>query len=147
MDSLGALVILASVELAQGKIDAAGTGASWPTMALAVLYGAISVTWTLWCVAWLRRRWPSQGAMLARAGRASYTTYFMHPVILTAIMVLFASLALAPELKCLVVTAAKVPVCFALGYAITRVPGISKVSEPASAGRAIEVGRSARETE
>jgi hypothetical protein len=42
-------------------------------------------------------------------------------------MVVFASLALAPELMFLVVAAVGVPVCFVAGYAATRVPGISKV--------------------
>jgi hypothetical protein len=39
---------------------------------------------------------------------------------------LFASLALAPELKFLVVAVVAVPVWFLAGYAATRVPGISK---------------------
>ena len=42
-------------------------------------------------------------------------------------MVLFASLALAPELKFLVVSVVAVPVCFWADYAATRVPAISKV--------------------
>jgi len=50
----------------------------------------------------------------------------LHPLVLTAIMVLFASLTLAPELKFLVVAVAAVPVCYLAGYATTRVPGISK---------------------
>jgi hypothetical protein len=41
-------------------------------------------------------------------------------------MVLLASLALAPELKFLVVAAVAVPVGFLAGYAATRVPGISR---------------------
>jgi hypothetical protein len=48
------------------------------------------------------------------------------PLVLTAIMVLFASLPLAPELKFLVVAVVAVPVCFLAGYAATRVPGISR---------------------
>jgi hypothetical protein len=48
-------------------------------------------------------------------------------VLLTAIMVLFASLALAPELTFLIVAVVAVPACFLIGYAATRVPGISKV--------------------
>jgi len=43
-------------------------------------------------------------------------------------MVLFASLALAPELNFLAVAVAVVvPVCFVAGYAATRVPSVSKV--------------------
>jgi hypothetical protein len=53
--------------------------------------------------------------------------YVLHPLLLTAVMVLFASLALAPELKFLVVAVVAVPVCFLAGYAATRIPAISKV--------------------
>ncbi len=63
----------------------------------------------------------------APGGRASYATYVLHPLALTAIMVLFASLALAPELKFLAVAVVAIPVCFLAGYAATRVPGMSKV--------------------
>ncbi len=42
-------------------------------------------------------------------------------------MVLFAWVALAPEIKFVLVAAAGVAVCFTAGYALTRVPGISKV--------------------
>ena len=68
------------------------------------------------------RQWPCAPG----AGRASYATYVLHPLVLTAIMVLFASLALAPELKFLIVAAVAVPVCFLAGYTATQVPGISR---------------------
>lgn len=102
-------------------------GADVPTMVFALLDGVITVTGTLWFIAWLRRRWPTHGALLGRAARASYATYFIHPLLLTAIMVLLASAALAPEIKFALVAAAGVAACFTAGYALTRVPGISKV--------------------
>ena len=92
-----------------------------------VLYGIISVAFTVWFTALIRARCLGDGPLRARAGRASYATYVLHPVVLTAIMVGFASLALAPELTFLVVAVVAVPVCFLAGYAATRVPGISKV--------------------
>jgi uncharacterized membrane protein len=91
-----------------------------------VLFGIASVAVTVWFTALIRARWSGDGPLLARAGRASYATYFLHPVVLTAIMVLFASLALAPELKFLVVAVVAVPACFVAGYAATRVPSISR---------------------
>jgi peptidoglycan/LPS O-acetylase OafA/YrhL len=65
-------------------------------------------------------------AIRARAGRASYATHVLHPLVLTAIMMLFAPLALAPELTFLIVAVVAVPVCFLAGHVATRVPGISK---------------------
>jgi glucans biosynthesis protein C len=101
-------------------------GTSWVAMGGAVLYGIISVAFAVWFTALIRARWSGDGPLRARAGRASYATYVLHPPLLTAIMVLFASLALAPELKFLVVAVVAVPACFLAGYAATRVPGISK---------------------
>jgi uncharacterized membrane protein YeiB len=81
----------------------------------------------VWFTALIRARWSGDGPLRARAGRASSATYVLHPLVLTAIIVLFASLALVPELKFLAVAVVAVPVCFLAGYAVTRVPAISKV--------------------
>lgn len=50
----------------------------------------VAATWTLWCVAWFRRRWSGHGPVLDRSGRASHATYFIQPLVLTAMMVAFA---------------------------------------------------------
>lgn len=78
-------------------------------------------------LSWLRRRWPAHGRLLGQAARASYATYVIHPLVLTAVMVLFAWVAPAPEIKFVLVAAAGVAACFTAGYALTRAPGISKV--------------------
>ncbi|HET9256742.1 MAG TPA: hypothetical protein VFO16_16305, partial [Pseudonocardiaceae bacterium] len=85
------------------------------------------VSGTLWFISWLRGRWPSHGPLLGKAAQASYATYVIHPLVLTTVMVAFASVALAPEIKFVLVATAGVAACFAAGYALTRVPGISKV--------------------
>jgi hypothetical protein len=87
----------------QAAAESALHGLGWPLMLGVVLYGIISVAVTVWFTALIRARWPGTGPLRARAARASYATYVLHPVVLTAVMVLFASLALAPELTCLVV--------------------------------------------
>jgi len=119
-------VALGVYEQTRGQLESILHSVGWVAMLGMVLYGIISVAFTVWFTALIRARWPGDGPLLARAGRASYATYFLHPVVLTAIMVLFASLALAPELTFLVVAVVAVPVCFLAGYAATRVPGISK---------------------
>ena len=96
-------------------------------MAFALLDGVIAITGTLWLLSWLRRRWPAHGVMLGKAARASYATYFIHPLVLTAVMVAFAPVVLVPEIKFVLVAAAGVAACFTAGYALTRVPGISTV--------------------
>ena len=121
------LVAMVVYEKTRGQAGSALHGVGWPIMLGVVLYGIVSVAVTVWFTALIRARWSGDGPLRARAGRASYATYFLHPLLLTAIMVLFASLALSPELKFLVVAVVAVPVCFLAGYAATRVPAISKV--------------------
>jgi glucans biosynthesis protein C len=119
-------VALGVYEQARGQLGSILHGVGWASILGMVLYGIISVAFTVWFTALIRARWTGDGPLRARAGRASYATYVLHPLLLTAIMVLFASLALAPELAFLVVAVVAVPVCFLVGYAATRVPGISK---------------------
>jgi peptidoglycan/LPS O-acetylase OafA/YrhL len=112
---------------ARGQLESAFHGTSWLVMLNVVLYSIISVAFTVWFTALIRARWSGGGPLRARAGRASYGTYVLHTLVLTAVMVLLVPLALAPELTFLVVAVVAVPVCFLAGYAATRVPGISKV--------------------
>jgi glucan biosynthesis protein C len=120
------LAALVGYEQALGQGESALHGAGWPTMLGTVLYGIISVAFTVWFTALIRAWWPGAGPLRARAGRASYATYVLHPLVLTAIMVMFASLALAPELKFLVVAVVAVPVCF--------LPATPRRGSPASPG-------------
>jgi surface polysaccharide O-acyltransferase-like enzyme len=99
----------------------------WPTATFAVLDGVIAVCWSVWFVLWFRRRWTTHGPLVGRAARASYATYVLHPLPLTTLMVLLAPLALAAPVKFVVVALVALPVCFALGYGLTRVPGVSRV--------------------
>jgi hypothetical protein len=64
---------------------------------------------------------------VAKAGRASYATYFVHPLVITLVMMSLAWLPLVPELKFLLVAPLPVIACYAVGYALTRPPGLSKV--------------------
>jgi surface polysaccharide O-acyltransferase-like enzyme len=120
-------VALGVYEKARGQLASTLHSVGWASMLGMVLYGIISVAFTVWFTALIRARWSGDGPLRARAARASYATYFLHPLVLTAIMVLFASLALAPELAFLVVAVVAAPACFLVGHAATRVPGISKV--------------------
>jgi len=121
------VALMVSLVLARGADQALVMGADLPTMAFALLDGLIAVSGTLWFIAWLRGRWPSHGPLLDKAARASYATYVIHPPVLTAVMVAFAAVALAPEIKFVLVATAGAAACFTAGYALTRVPGISKV--------------------
>ena len=121
------LALMLYLVLARGEDQALVMGADVATMGFALLDGVIAVTGTLWSLSWLRRRWPTHGVLVGKAARASYATYVIHPLVLTSVMVLFAWVTLASEIKFVLVSAAGVAVCFTAGYLLTRVPGISKV--------------------
>ena len=97
------------------------------SVTFAALYGLVSVTFPLWCLAWERRRWPTHGALMARAGRGSYATYVLHPLVLVGVMLAFRVVPLAAAWKFPLVAAVAVPVCFAVGYGVTRLPGVGRV--------------------
>ncbi len=124
-----AVSALLGVELlVRGDLDALlQAQAALDTVLLAVVDGVLAVAWTVWCVAWFQRRWNRHGPLLAKAGRASYATYVLHPLVLTTMMVLFGVVALAPAMKFLVLSLVAVPTCFLVGYAVTRLPGVSRV--------------------
>jgi hypothetical protein len=122
----GCVAMLALFQVV-GRFEDLLTGLGWPTILLALLDGAIAVCGTLWLAGWLRDRWARRGAVLAAAARASYAAYVVHPLVLTTLSVVLAPVALAAELKFVAVAPVAVPATFAVGYALTRVPGVSKV--------------------
>lgn len=120
-------LLLVSFAGARDELDATLGGFNVDSVGFAVLYGVVSVTFSLWCLAWVRRRWPVHGPLLAKAGRGSYATYVVHPVVLVSVMLAFRVLPLPPEVKFPIVALLAVPTCFAVGYAVTRVPGVRRV--------------------
>jgi glucans biosynthesis protein C len=122
---VAALAALLGYEQERGNLGSALHGAGWLTILMTVLYGIISVAFTVWFTAIIRARWTGSGPLRAGAGQASYATYFLHPLPLTAVMMLFGPLALAPELKFLIVAVVAVPVCFLTGYTANRLLNIS----------------------
>jgi glucans biosynthesis protein C len=64
-------VTLVSWTDARDELDMALGGLNWASVSFAILYGVVSIAFTLWCLAWLRRRWPTHGPLLTKAGRGS----------------------------------------------------------------------------
>jgi peptidoglycan/LPS O-acetylase OafA/YrhL len=64
---------------------------------------------------------------LHKAGRASYATYVLHPLVLIGLSVAMRDAPWAPEVKFIVVAAAGIPASFAIGYLLTRLPGVNRV--------------------
>jgi fucose 4-O-acetylase-like acetyltransferase len=124
---VGLTLVLVSYTGASDQLDMALGGFNWASVSFASLYGVVSIAFTLWCLAWLRRRWPTHGQLMTKAGRGSYATYLLHPVVLVSVMLAFRVVPLAAELKFVIVSVLAVPVCFVVGYAVTRLPGVGRV--------------------
>ena len=122
-----ALFLLFGLSLAPDNDERIALGIDVPTALFALLDGLIAVCFSLWFITWIRRRWATHGPLLAKAGRASYATYFIHPLVITLVMMSLAWVPLVPELKFLLVAPLAVVACYLGGYALTRVPGASKV--------------------
>lgn len=119
--------VLVSATAARDELDMALGGLSWASVSFAVFYGVVSVTFSLWCLAWVRRRWPTHGPLMAKAGRGSYAAYLLHPVVLVAVMLALRSVPLGAQAKFVLVSVVAVPLCFAVGYVVTRLPGVRRV--------------------
>lgn len=122
-----AVSVVLAVAGAQDRIEELMQDVNVASVTFAALYGLVSVTFPLWCLAWVRRSWPTHGALLARAGRGSYTTYVLHPLLLVGVMLAFRVVPLAAAWKFPLVAAIAVPVCFTVGYGVTRLPGVGRV--------------------
>ncbi len=121
---------LAAVSLARGleQPTFATAGAHWESAVFAVVDGVVAVALSIWVMAWFERRWDGPPSRVtAGAARGSYAAYVLHPVPLVLLSWLLAPAVLAPELKLVVVAVLAVPLCFLLGWAVTRVPGVSRV--------------------
>jgi surface polysaccharide O-acyltransferase-like enzyme len=113
---------------ARGEAEAVlNAAAGWATPLFALLDGAVAVSLTVWFVVWVRDRWPAHGPLVGRAARGSYAAYLVHPLVLTAVMVLLAPVAFGPEVKFALVSVAGVVACFLVGFGLTRLPGVSRV--------------------
>jgi hypothetical protein len=51
-----------------------------PTVLFAFLDGVIAVAFAVWFLAWLQHRCPTHGGWVDKAARASFATYFIHPL-------------------------------------------------------------------
>jgi hypothetical protein len=122
-----ALFLLFGVSLAPEDDETIALGVDVPTALFALLDGLVAVSFSLWFITWIRRRWATHGPLVAEVARASYATYFTHPLVITVMMMSLAWLPLAPELKFLMVAPLAVVACYGVGYALIRLPGVSKV--------------------
>lgn len=126
--ALAAVVALGAVSAATGGFARMAGGLQWPAVAFAALDGITAVLFGVWVVGWFRaHRDGPPGRVAAAAGRSSYATYLLHPLVLIGLSAALRPVPVAPELAFVLVAAAGVPLAFALGHLVLRLPGIGRV--------------------
>jgi hypothetical protein len=118
-----ALMLLAVSAVMTDRLDAVAGGWTWQSATFAVLEGPAAVGFSLWALAWFRRRWDRQGLLTRWAGRGSYAAYVLHPPVLVLVSLGARPLPLVPEAKFVLVAAAGVAASFAVGAAASRPSG------------------------
>ena len=122
-----ALVTVGAFATSSDDLDPFAGGLTWQALVTAAAEGAIAVGLGTWLLGTFQRRWDHSGPLGRALGRAAFGAYVLQAPVLVTLAVAVSGLALAPELKFLLVTPAAVAGSFALAWLLTRVPGIRRV--------------------
>lgn len=126
--ALAALYGLAGVSLDAGTFESLGSSLTPGTVLFALLDGVTAVALAMWVVAWFERRWDAMPSpLMARVARGAYAAYLLHPPALVVLSAVARPLTVVPEVKFVLVAAAGVPACYAVGYLVSRIPGVRRV--------------------
>ncbi|MBN2141573.1 MAG: acyltransferase family protein [Desulfovibrionaceae bacterium] len=97
-------------------------GGHWKSLAFAFWEATIGVCMTLGLMWLCREKWNAQGALTRTLSDGAFAVYVFHPPILVSMSLLLAPLTLAAVPKFLALCAAAIPVSFAAGFGLRRVP-------------------------
>jgi fucose 4-O-acetylase-like acetyltransferase len=106
--------------------DAFGGGPTWPAALVAVCEGIIATGFSIWILGTFQRRFDQAGPLARALGRAAFGAYVLQAPIGVSLARLAHPLALAPELKFLIIAPAALGASFGLAWLLTRVPGVKR---------------------
>jgi len=115
-----------SLRLAPELNNAMGNG-HWQSAVYAAWDSLFSVGMCLGLVALFRRFFASQGRFGRFAAQHSYTVYLIHVPVVIYLGYALRELELMTLLKFAIVAAVIVPICFAVAYALRKIPGLSRI--------------------
>lgn len=111
----------------QGNIPKFIGGCHWQALTYAMWEQLTGIAMMIGLIVFFRERLNHQGRLAREASAGSYAAYIIH----TPVIILFAlavrSIAIYPLLKFVVVSLILVPLCFAIGAAIRRLPGARRI--------------------
>jgi glucans biosynthesis protein C len=122
----GALTIVAALLLNMRSLDPLRGGMTWQGAVVAVGEGMTAVGSSVWLLGLFQRRYDHAGPLARAMGRAAFGAYVLQAPVAVAIARLAHPLAIAPELKFLIVAPAAVAASFGLAHWLTRVPGLKR---------------------
>ena len=99
----------------------------WQSMLYAQWEAFLCVSMCIGLIYLFRRRWDRQGPVIRVMSRAAYATYLIHEPVITALAVAATGVALYPLLKFALAAVVSVPLCFALGALLRKLPYFDRV--------------------
>ena len=92
-----------------------------------VIEGVLTVSVSIWLLAWFRRRWTQHGPVAQAAGRGSYGAYVFHALVIVLIAVALRAVPVAAEIKFVTVACLGVLVSFTLAWLLTQIRPVRRV--------------------
>ena len=120
-------VVIAAFAVSSDSLDPFAGGVAWQALLTATCEAVIAVALSIWLLGHFQRRHDHVGRLGTAMGRAAFGAYVLQAPVLVTIAVLASVLAIAPEVKFLVVAPAAVAGSFALAWLLTRVPVVNRV--------------------
>lgn len=122
----GAAAIVAALIFNMESLDPLGGGLSWPAAIVAVSEGVLATGLSVWLIGLFQRRFDHAGPLGRAMGRAAFGAFVLQAPVAVGLSRLAHPLAVAPELKFLVVAPAAVAASFGLALWLTRVTGLKR---------------------
>lgn len=102
-------------------------GWGWHPALMAVVAGVVSVTASVWTLAFAQRHWTRTGPLLGAASRAAYAAFMLQGVPLLLFALALRPLGVPLELKALALSATAIPGSFGLGWVLVTRTSLGRI--------------------
>jgi hypothetical protein len=112
------ILAFASTSDPESSVETFGGGWRWEALVLATIGGVLSVTASIWVLAFAQRHWDRAGRTARAMGRAAYAAFMFQGVPLIVFALAVRPLDVPLEIKAVTVAAGGIVGSFALGWAL-----------------------------
>jgi glucan biosynthesis protein C len=111
-----------------GELSTAPAGGlTWLSLAYSTWEAVMCVAMSITVLVWFRSRFNRQGRLARAMSGASYAVYVLHPLVIVPLAIALSGLPLGPVAKFVVAAPLAVALCFAVGYAVRKLPLVRSV--------------------